>query len=248
MIIMKENNFSQLYHQYSKKIRKNIPLDSSEWPEEWKTIFYKVYPRLPKIKLMDIRKSFNLFEAIGKRSSGREFSREKISLEELSLLLKYSAGITRRNKEGDGRRAYPSGGARYPLETYCLINKAGEGLRNGLYHYDVKNHQLDVLWDKSFSEAEMDQIANYPFVKDSACFIFLTAVFWRSQNKYGQRGYRFCLIEAGHVGQNIYLLSEALNLKCCALGGMRISDETAEKRLNIDGITESLIYALAIGK
>lgn len=253
---MMENNFSQLYHQYSKRIRNNIPLDSSLWPEEWKTVYYKVYPRLPKIKLLDTNPEYDLFSSIRNRASRREFSSEKISLEELSSLLKYSMGIVREKKEGgksaypsgNKRRAYPSGGARYPVEMYFLIAKAGEGLKNGLFHYDIKNHQLDILADKTFSEEEMAQIATYPFVKDSACIIFLTSVFWRSQNKYGQKGYRFCLIEAGHIGQNIYLLSEALKLKCCALGGVRISDERAEKLLNIDGITESLVYALALGK
>jgi SagB-type dehydrogenase family enzyme len=245
---MPENNFSQLYHQYSKRIRNKIPHDSSEWPEEWKTVFYKTYPRLPKIKLLNNAGSYDLFEAIKNRRSRREFSDGKITLEELSLLLKYSAGITRRDENGDGRRAYPSGGARYPLETYCLISRASQDLKPCLYHYDVKNHQLVVLNDKNFTQEELAQLATYPFVKDAACMIFLTSCFWRSKNKYGERSYRFCLIEAGHIGQNIYLLSEALNLKCCSLGGMRISDETVERLLGIDGITESLVYAIVIGK
>lgn len=246
---MEENNFSQIFHQYSKIIRQNIPLDDSLWPDEWKTVFYKTYPRLPKIKLLDEKHSYDLFEAIKNRRSRREFGNEKISLEELSGLLKYSVGITAALPElGVSRRAYPSGGGRYPTEIYCLIAKAGEGLKNGLFHYDVKNHQLDVLADKTFSQEEVAKISNYPFAKDSACLIFLTATFWRTQNKYGQRGYRFCLLEAGHIGQNIYLVSEALRLKCCALGGSRIADESAEKVLNIDGITESMVYAFAIGK
>jgi SagB-type dehydrogenase family enzyme len=255
-ISMTENNFSQLYHQYSKRIRNSIPYDYSLWPDEWRNVYYKIYPRLPKIKLLETNPKYDLFSAIKSRSSKREFNSEKISLEKLSSLLEYSMGIVREKKDGgksaypsgDKRRAYPSGGARYPIEMYCLIAKAGKGLRNGLFHYDIKNHQLDVLIDKNFNEEDIAKITTYPFIKDSACLIFLTSVFWRSQNKYGQRGYRFCLIEAGHIGQNIYLLCEALNLKCCALGGMRISDETAEKFLNIDGITESLVYALAIGK
>jgi SagB-type dehydrogenase family enzyme len=92
------------------------------------------------------------------------------------------------------------------------------------------------------------QIASYEFVEGASLLIFLTAVFWRTQNKYQERGYRFILQESGHIGQNIHLLCEALNLKCCALGGFRISDEQIEKLLNIDGVTESLVYTLVIGK
>ena len=76
--------------------------------------------------------------------------------------------------------------------------------------------------------------------------IIMTAVFDRSQMKYGERGYRYMLIEAGHVGQNFCLTAEALGLKCSALGGTH--DEPIERLLDIDGVTESVMYALAIGK
>jgi len=245
---MNEVNFSQLFHQYTKKFYTPIPRDSSLWPDEWKTTYYKTYPRLPRINLSHTEKEFDLFKAITQRSSKREMNGGPISLDELSLLLKYSCGITRKNKEGDGRRAYPSGGARYPIETYCLVVKPGEGLKPGLFHYNVKEHCLETLWEKTFTKEDLDKIATYEFVQDSSLIIFLTAIFGRTQNKYGQRGYRFILQESGHIGQNIYLVSESLNLKCCALGGFRISDEQIEKILDIDGMTESLVYTTAIGR
>ena len=105
-----------------------------------------------------------------------------------------------------------------------------------------------MLLTKEINKKDLDQIAIYEFVKDASLIIFLTAVFWRTQNKYKERGYRFVLIEAGHIGQNIYLISEALGLKCCALGGFRISDEQIEKLLDLDGVAESLVYTLVIGR
>jgi len=245
---MEEINFSQLFHQYTKSFKHKVPGDSSLWPEEWKTTYYKTYARLPKINLKHQEKNFDLFEAIRKRSSKREMSPNKLNLDELSLLLKYSCGITRRNKEGDGRRAYPSGGARYPLEIYGLLISPGRGLQPGFFHYNVANHQLEMLRQKKITKKDLEQIAVYEFVEDASLIIFLTAVFWRTQNKYRQRGYRFVLIEAGHIGQNIHLVTEALNLKCCALGGFRISDEQIEKLLGLDGVIESLVYTLVIGK
>jgi SagB-type dehydrogenase family enzyme len=245
---MDELPLSQIFHQYTKRFRKSIPGDPALWPDEWKTIYYKIYSRLPKIKLSHKEKNFDLFKAVKKRSSKREMTGGKIDLDELSLLLKYSCGITGKLESEDSRRAYPSGGARFPVETYCLIARPGNGLEPGLFHYDIKNHQLDVLWKREFAKEDLDKIATYEFVKDSALIIFLTAVFGRTQNKYGERGYRFILQESGHIAQNIYLISEALNLKCCALGGFRISDEQIEKILDIDGVTESLVYTIVIGK
>jgi SagB-type dehydrogenase family enzyme len=245
---MDELNLSHLFHQYTKAFQRKIPRDSSLWPDEWKTTYYKTYPRLPKIALSHQEIKFDLFEAIKTRYSEREMFGAEIDADELSILLKYSCGITRHTKDGEARRAQPSGGARYPIETYCLIVRPGEGLEPGLFHYDVKNHQLDTLWKKEFKKEDLDLIATYEFVQDASLIFFLTAVFWRNQNKYGQRGYRFILQESGHIAQNVYLLSQALNLKCCALGGFRISDEQIEKLLDIDGVTECLVYTLVIGK
>jgi len=245
---MDEINFSQFFHQYTKRFHKSIPRDSALWPEEWKTIYYKNYPRLEKINLNHQERSFDLFEAIKKRASKRDMVPENINLDELSVLLKYSCGITHMTAEGDRKRAQPSGGARFPIETYCLIVKPGDGLAPGLFHYNVEGHYLETLLKKEFTKEDLDKIATYEFVKDASLIIFLTAIFWRNQNKYGQRGYRFILQESGHIAQNIYLVSEALNLKCCALGGFRISDEQIEKLLDIDGVTESLIYTAVIGK
>jgi len=247
---MPEINFSQLFHQYTKGFHKKIPLDSSLWPKEWKTTYYKTYPRLPKINLEHQEKKFDLFEAIRKRSSKREMSGGEINLDKLSALLKYSCGITHKSEDELelNLRVQPSGGARFPIETYCLIAKPGQGLKPGLFHYDVKNHQLNLLWEKEFTKDDLDEIAIYEFVKDASLIVFLTAVFWRTQDKYGERGYRFILQESGHIGQNIYLVCEALGLKCCALGGFRISDQQIEKILDIDGINESLVYTLVIGR
>jgi hypothetical protein len=41
---------------------------------------------------------------------------------------------------------------------------------------------------------------------------------------------------------------QGLGPDCCSLGGFRISDEQIEKILDIDGVMESLVYNLVIGK
>ena len=246
-------DFSELFHHSSKDHSKGHPPisnDDSEWPDEWKTTYYKAYPRLPKIKLDDGHVLADFFDLIKKRQSRRDFRREPITKRELSLLLKYSCGNT--SDMGDGRyhRAQASGGARFPIEVYPIVFRSGDpsadGLKAGLYHYNVKDHVLDVLWDREFNDEDIDKIFTYSWVKDAGLGIVMTAVFWRNQNKYGERGYRYILLEAGHIGQNIYLVSQALGLKCCALGGTR--DENLEKLIDIDGVTESVVYGLAIGK
>lgn len=241
-------DFSKIFHHSSKDHQKGHPPISpndKDWPDEWKTTYYKTYARLPKIKLDDEDASADFFDLIKKRESRREFS-APLTKRDISLLLKYSCGNTKPLGQGRYRRAQPSGGGRFPIEVYPFVLRGGSDLKSGLYHYGVKNHELDVLWDREFSQGNIGQLFTYPWVKNAPCVIVMTAVFWRNQNKYGERGYRYILLEAGHIGQNMYLVSEALGLKCCALAGTW--DENVEKLIDIDGVTESVVYALAVGK
>ncbi|MBI2025591.1 SagB/ThcOx family dehydrogenase [Candidatus Kaiserbacteria bacterium] len=242
-------NFSKIFHQSSKDHAKGhppTPRRYEDWPEEWRTTYYKAYPRLPKIALEDGPPRADFFDLIKARQSRRDFTRASITKYELSVLLKYSCGTTGKLTSDRFRRAQASGGGRYPIEVYPIVFRSGEDLKAGLYHYNVKEHALDVLWDREFSDEDISQIFTYPWVKDATVGIVMTAVFWRNQNKYGERGYRQILHEAGHIGQNTYLATEALGLKCCALSGTR--DENLEKLIDIDGVTESVVYALAVGR
>jgi SagB-type dehydrogenase family enzyme len=221
--------------------------NSADWPEKWKTIYYKSYPRLAKIDLSRRTPKADFFNLIENRQSRREFLKKPISLEELSILLRYSCGEnTFTDNSGRVFRAQPSGGARYPVEIYPLVIRGRDGLDAGLYHYNVQTHQLDVLLRKEFKDPDIDELFTYPWVKNSGAVFLMSAVFWRTQNKYGERGYRYALFEAGHIGQNLYLGAEALGLKCCALGGT--NDEVLERLLDIDGINEALVYAVTIGR
>lgn len=246
---MNTTDFSKIFHLSSKDHSKGhppIPKNPADWPREWKIQYYKTYPRFAKIILPEVKPQADFFELILKRKSSRQYDGRQISLSELSVLLKYSCGITRTGHDGISRRAQASGGGRYPIEMYPIVFVPSEGLPAGLYHYDVKNHQLDVLWERDFDAASKSDFFTYEWVKDTSIAFVMTAVFERNRIKYGERGYRYILLEAGHIGQNIHLISEALNLKSCALGGTR--DIALEELLDIDGATESVVYSLVVGK
>ena len=49
--------------------------------------------------------------------------------------------------------------------------------------------------------------------------IFITALFERSTFKYQDRGYRYTLLEAGHVAQNLNLVANALGYGAVNIGG-----------------------------
>ena len=241
-------DFSKLFHQSSKDLRQggavNIPSDSEKWPKEWKTIYYKAYPRFRKIPLLDTPPQKDFYELVRNRKSERDFTGRVIPLDALSTLLKYSCGITHMDEKKQSR-AQASGGARFALEVYPLIFRGTADVPSGVYHYNVREHALDVLEEKEFSAETISELITYEFARTASMALIITAIFHRNQMKYGERGYRYMMLEAGHIGQNVYLNAAALGLKCCALGGTR--DENIERLLGIDGITESVMYALVLG-
>src|SRR5829696_9188569 len=80
----------------------------------------------------------------------------------------------------------------------------------------------------------------------SAAIIFVSAIFVRSTFKYGDRGYRFVLLEAGHLAQNAILTAAELGLAAAPIGGYM--DREVDDYLDIDGLNESTIYIMLIGQ
>lgn len=242
-------DFSSLFHQSSKDLSDKgtvkIPQDDSLWPKEWSTIYYKSYPRVQKIALDRVKPEADYFDVLERRHSHRVFDRRIVKKETLSQLLLFSFGILEKESMRFPSRAHPSGGGRFPIEIYPIIFLGNKEIPAGLYHYNVKEHALDVLWQRPFNTADVADLFVYEWIQNASLAIVMTGVFWRTKMKYGERGYRYVLLEAGHIGENVYLTAEALGLRCCAMGGMR--DENIEKFLDIDGITESVIHSLILG-
>jgi len=242
--------FSKKYH---KQTDFNFPLGSlpsspQSWPKEWKEIQHKDYPRLPKIKLLKSLLPLGVFqEALFSRHATREYDPTKsLSLEEVSTLLYYSAGVKpQKNEEDPVRRFYPSGGARYPLEIYPIIQKV-DGINPGIYHYNVKGHFLESLSEDREDLALLKRGLLYPWSRDAAVFFFITAIWERNFIKYKDRGYRIILMEAGHLAQNLSLLCAALKINCCNSVGFH--NQLINEVLNLENEIEDSLYLTIIGK
>lgn len=239
-------DFSKLFHRVSKN-GAGIPADISQWPKTWTTIFYKTYELLTVHTLSRKVPEHDpgLFSSIARRKSGRAFAPVPITKEELSTLLLYSCGEII-GGESSTKRAQPSAGERYPVEAYVLVFRPQDDLPTGIYHYNVREHTLECICVREFTKSDIEKLFVYPWAQDAATVLILTGVFSRTKEKYGQRGYRYALLEAGHIGQNVYLVSGALGLQCCGMGGSY--DTAIEELLDIDGEHESVLYTLAVGK
>ncbi|MDR4493350.1 MAG: SagB family peptide dehydrogenase [Nitrospirales bacterium] len=171
-----------------------------------------------------------------------------MSLKNITTLLHCAYGVTRDNRGTKFPRAFrvtPSGGALYPLEIFFFSSKV-KNLIPGLYHYNPSKHHLRFLRKGNFASVIAQRTPFPNLVKKASLLIFITALFERSIFKYGDRGYRFVFLEAGHVAQNLNLVSNAMGLNSVNIGGFY--DREMDDFLGLDGITHSTIYLTAIGK
>jgi SagB-type dehydrogenase family enzyme len=160
---------------------------------------------------------------------------------ELSTLLaaSYAAGP----RGGELCRPVPSAGALYPLELYVAA-LAVAGVEPGVYHYDPFRHRLARLGPVPFGELRQ-ALVDPGLVDVAGAILVVTAVFWRSRVKYGARGYRFALLEAGHVVQNALLAATDLHLAALPVGGFH--DVVLDRVVAADGLDEACLYALVLG-
>ncbi len=187
-----------------------------------------------------------LGDVLRERRTTMDFRRGALPLTALATLLFYAYGTTRSNEDGypPMYRAVPSAGALYPLELYFYTCVA-EQLPAGLYHYDPSQHAVSLIDDGDLTDAVGQCLLVPQLAHDAELIVFVTGAFERTTYKYGDRGYRFVLLEAGHVAQNLALVSAALGLGCLNIGGFR--DRDTDRFLGLDGIRQSAIYLAAVG-
>lgn len=214
-------------------------------PKEWIEINYKAYPRFKQYPLIEPFEENGLTKVIKNRASKRDFTGKPISSLELSTLLKYTCGLIYKGKDwNDARRAYPSAGARFPLEIYMALPNMGD-TPEGIFHYNIKGHRLEQILVGNYFDKIAKLVGQEWLSKSSAIFL-VSAVHKRTSIKYLGRSVRHIFLEAGHLGQNLYLLATEMNLGCCAIGGY--ADDVINKLLDLDQGSEAVIYILAVGQ
>jgi SagB-type dehydrogenase family enzyme len=237
-------DLGQLYHQWSKPtyaglLTKSLHVAPQPSPYKW-------YPEARGVGLPRPAERFgpSLPEVVARRRSVREYARRPMGLDALSSLLAYSAGITDVRDPTLAFRAVPSSGALYPIELYLVVFDV-DGLAPGVYHYGVERHELELLSVGDFRREVFRAALSQEMIWDASLVMVMTALFARVQWKYLDRSYRYALLEAGHLGQNVYLAATALGLGPCGIGAF--FDDDLNRLLGVDGYDEAAVYVMAVG-
>lgn len=234
-------DIGELYHEWSKPGR-SFPLPLPNWGE--RPPLYKTYPDAEQIVLPDPRgfQGLRVEEALEVRRSVRDYTGRALSLDRLSRLLWAAQGITEERLEF---RAAPSAGALYPIELYPIVHNVSD-LPSGIYHYAVREHALERLERGDFRSGVTQAGLYQGFLAQANVCLVLSALFQRTRWRYHERTYRYVLLEAGHIAQNLYLEATSMGLGACAVGAFL--DGTLNDLLGLDGVGEAALYIISVGE
>jgi SagB-type dehydrogenase family enzyme len=235
------------YH-LNAKFSRYEPAKDPDWltaPHSSPNQYQDAFEGLPRIPLDPGAPppSMSLAEAIQRRRSVRQFATTAITASQLATILRFGGGVVSPRNPG---RAVPSGGAKYPVQMIPCVGNV-QGVSRGLYGYDVKAASLVPLRTGTQAWRAVQSCCLYPDnVENAAVVILLVAILPRSTGKYGERGYRLAVQEAGHVAQNLLLVSTALGLGSIVLAGF--DEHDIEQLIGIDGETETMLSSVLVGQ
>ena len=180
------------------------------------------------------------------RKSSRVFTEQPLTLSQLSWLLWASQGVREiRGKSYATLRTVPSGGARHGFETYLVIRKC-ESLPAGAYHYLPMEHALEWLHPiENLEESVVASLCDQRWTARASVVFYWSLMAYRCEWRYSFRAHRVALIDAGHVGQNLYLAAAAAGLGTCAIAAF--DDEIANGLFDLDGEEEFIVYSAPAG-
>lgn len=178
---------------------------------------------------LSVTGSASLEQLLAQRRSIRDYQTTALELAEIGQLLWAAQGIT----HVQGLRTAPSAGALYPLELYVVTGRI-EGLAQGVYQYDPRQHQLMKTGDGDLRDALTRAALSQGWIKPASAVIVFTADYERTTRKYGKRGERYVHIEVGHAAQNLFLQSESLGLATVVVGAFNDDEVARVLRLSAD--------------
>lgn len=187
--------------------------------------------KLPSVKFDD---SLTVSEAIENRRTIRSFKDKSVTLEQISYLLWAAQGVT----SPQGLRAAPSAGALYPLEIYINVRKS-DSLKPGLYKYNPISQSIFRTQDKELSEKISDAALHQDWMAEAPVMVIFTAIYRRTTGKYGERGVRYAIIEAGSSSENLFLQAQSIGLDCGIVGAF--NDSEIKKLLDLGKDSQPLL-------
>lgn len=175
-------------------------------------------------------------QVISRRGSTRQFSRDAITVQQLSTMLERAThGIPADFLDPVGSHLN---------ELYLIVNNV-IGLAPGAYFYRWEEKQLELLKPGDFRDKAGYVGLEQQIPADAAVDIFFLADLKKILERYGNRGYRAVQLEAGILGGKLYLGAYALKLGC---SGLTFYDDDVVSFFSPHARGKSAIFLIALGR
>ena len=129
----------------------------------------------------------------------RSLPSESLTIDSLSVLLRYSLGLAAVKCMGSecwALRCNASSGNLHPTEGYVILPPiAGISDSSAVAHYAPETHALEIL-----HLFETDLWESLP---DNTLLFGMTSIVWREAWKYGERAFRYTQLDAGHAIRSV---------------------------------------------
>jgi SagB-type dehydrogenase family enzyme len=179
-----------------------------------------------------------LAKAMALRSSSRAFS--DVPLDEKQLGSLFSAF----SQKDATARVLPSAGGKYPIEVFAFLFNIKSKLNKKIVYYNADSHSLSIIGE-CLSWNEYKDGFGLELDSNPAIFFVFSALAERTIKKYGERGGRFILIEAGHYSQNLALRIVQERLGGVISGALR--DDEVKKHLGLEKTNCLITLGFACG-
>ncbi len=219
------------YHRATSYLRHGLTPHTLDWAH--RPVADKRYPELPRVVLDRSAKlpPIDYFDLVNRYRTIDTSRPEPLDCKKISTVFSLTHDITARSVQTDPPfyyRSVASAGALYPFELYLAVHDI-DGVDSGVYHYH--------LFDFSLTALSLNPVPDIPPVDHgiSATF-YITGIFFRSAWKYRNRAYRYVLLDAGHLLDNLRLALDALDLSFSI--HLDFDDEKAANLLGLDSQQE----------
>ncbi len=175
-------------------------------------------------------------KVISRRGSTRQFSRDSITLAQLSLILdRATRGIPADFLEPFGAHLN---------DLYLIVNNV-DGLAAGAYVYHWEDKLLELLKPGDFRDKAGFLGLDQQIPADAAADVFFLADLKKILERYGNRGYRAAQLEAGIIGGKLYLAAYAQRL---GASGLTFYDDEVVNFFSPHARGKSAIFLVALGR
>lgn len=206
-----------------------------EYPKPQPKVFTKtvVLPRPTTVGGLGVQ------AAIQQRRTRRVFSADPVTLAELGQIVWSAQGIS---DPTTGHRTAPSAREAYPYTIY-VVAKNVAGLEPGLYAYMPQEHALGKLALANVAEV-LATSGVQPGALEAPVVFIPAASLAVSAEKMGASAVTSTMLEGGHIGQNMYLQAESLQMGLVVMAGF--SPEKLQTALQLDP-ADTPVYVIPFG-